>query len=115
MNRKLALDIVVTYAIIVASSIALALSVFALVTRAPNSRVERDEKQGCIIQRRGLPASRDLALAMTDIAGLLKDEVLVPKGLGQEEAIDTIKNLRYEALAYSGIEKEQPITRYCNS
>lgn len=77
-------------------------------------RLSHDEGNTCHIQRRGLPASKHLAVVVAEIDKLLTvptahiDLQAVP-----EPARRYLKGLEYHSRAYGQIEARQPATRSC--
>lgn len=106
-----------------------AVAVFALFTyfhssgqqATTNKRQTADENATCVIQRRGLPASKQLAIFVGDVHALL----VLPRSAQQKAALAALPaklRAREQALLnsldsstaiYSMIEGKQPATRQC--
>ena len=72
------------------------------------AQLRRDETDTCMIQARGLPASKHLAAAMGDLAIVLG--VLTPQQLDKtpKQIRAALEGLRVESAAYQAIEAQQP-------
>ena len=70
------------------------------------------EHQSCVIQARGLPASRVLTSVMGDVSTLLAEPE--PKQPGEPARIAKVTSqLRTDVATYVRIEMRQPLTRHC--
>ena len=92
--------------------IAIGLIVFGIFSlHHTNSRVSRDERQTCMIQSRGLPASKHLASVMIDVQKLLAPVPGEPKPLAALAPI--LADLKVQVAAYNRLEARQPSGRSC--
>jgi hypothetical protein len=94
------------------------IAVLALVTVVITSqhtagRLTRDEHETCIIQARGLPASRLQTHAWADIQTLISIPHPHTGPPPPPRLVHLAENLRTTLAAYTKIETKQPATRTC--
>lgn len=78
-------------------------------------RVSVDERVTCMVQARGLPASRHLAATIGDIADLISASTIQAdrkRGV-PAPVIHVLEDLHSQASAYSALVGQQPATRHC--
>jgi hypothetical protein len=78
-----------------------------------NSKLSSDEHATCLIQQRGLPASKALAESIKDINELLTPAPGERSAPVPPRTLAVIVNLRAETARYVRIEAKQPSSREC--
>lgn len=86
---------------------------FALGYEQRGAELRRDERNTCLIQRRGLPANKHLAAAMGDIAYLLSLPRPPSAPIIPAPVETRITGLVADSSAYAAVQAKQPKTREC--